>query len=154
MRILSPKGTQCHVQLWVFYPQRGHNAMSSCVYFVPRGDTVPCPAAAPSAQTEPAPRLGTAGPPRCEQGPGGRGAPCPSRAVAISPGPRDPSPRANRDHKNNSQPLSSLVFANVCFHSCESAIAAMVTNLDVNYIKTLRIHSKTKVQPAVLAKKD
>lgn len=46
--------------------------------------------------------------------------------------------KSNRDCKTNIQLLSSLVFANVYFHSCESAIGAMVTNLKINYIKMLK----------------
>ena len=61
--------------------------------------------------------------------------------------------KTNRDCKNNIQLLSSLVFANVYFHSCKSAIAAMVTNLEINYIKTLKTHLNREVQPTVLAKK-
>lgn len=61
--------------------------------------------------------------------------------------------KTNRDCKNNIQLLSSLVFADVYFHSFEFAIAAMVTNLEINYIKTSKRHLNRKVQPTVLAKK-
>lgn len=61
--------------------------------------------------------------------------------------------KTNRDSKNNSQLRSSLVSANFYFHSCQSAFAAMVTNLEINHIKTLKAHLNRKVQPTVLAKK-
>lgn len=61
--------------------------------------------------------------------------------------------KTNRDGKNNIQPFSGLICAEVYFHSCESAIAAMVTNLEINYIKTLTRCLNRNIQPTVLAKR-
>jgi len=60
--------------------------------------------------------------------------------------------KANRDCKNHIQLLSSLIFANVYFHSLKSAIAAMVNDLEIYYIMILKAHLNKKVQPTVLAK--
>lgn len=61
--------------------------------------------------------------------------------------------KTNRDGKNNIQLFSGLICAEVYFHSCESAIAAMVTNLEINYIKTLTTYLNRNIQPTVLAKR-
>lgn len=61
--------------------------------------------------------------------------------------------KTNRDGRNNIQLFSSLICAEVYFHSCESAIAAMVTNLEINYIKTLTTYLNRNMQPTVLAER-